>query len=63
MAAFVALAFGAADAPPISLQMLDLGMPPQLLLASPYLLAAVAMSGLFGRVAQTAALMVRHDEP
>lgn len=62
-AAFAALAFGAADALPISLQMLDLGVPPQLLLASPYLLAAVAMSGLFGRVAQPAALMARHDEP
>ena len=61
-AAVAALAFGAADALPISLQMLDLGVPPQLLLALPYLLAALAMSGLFGRVAQPAALMARHDE-
>lgn len=61
-AAVAALAFGAADALPISLQMLDLGVAPQLLLAMPYVLAALAMSGLFGRVAQPAALMARHDE-
>ena len=62
-AAAAALVFGAADSLPISLQMLDLGVPAQLLLTLPYLLAAVAMSGLFGRVAQPAALMARYDEP
>jgi simple sugar transport system permease protein len=56
-AAVAAFGFGAADALPISLQMLNLDIPPQALLALPYLLTVLAMSGLFGRVAQPAALM------
>jgi general nucleoside transport system permease protein len=62
IAAIAAFGFGAADALPISLQMLDLGVPPQALLALPYLIAVLAMSGLFGRVAQPAALMTPYAE-
>jgi simple sugar transport system permease protein len=60
-AALAAFAFGAADALPISLQMLNLPMPPQVFLALPYVLTVLAMSGLFGRVAQPAALMARYE--
>jgi len=62
VAAFAAFGFGAADALPISLQMLDLNVPPQALLALPYLVAILAMSGLFGRVAQPAALMTSYED-
>jgi simple sugar transport system permease protein len=60
-AALAAFAFGAADALPISLQMLNLPVPPQVFLALPYVLTVLAMSGLFGRVAQPAALMARYE--
>lgn len=60
-AAVAAFGFGAADALPISLQMLNLDVPPQVLLALPYVLTVLAMSGLFGRVNQPAALMARYD--
>ena len=56
-----AMAFGAADALPISLQLLNPSVPPQALLALPYLLTVLAMSGAFGRVAQPAALMARYE--
>ena len=59
--AIAGLAFGAADALPISLQLLSLPVPSQALLALPYLLTVLAMSGAFGRVAQPAALMVRYE--
>jgi len=62
MAAVAAFGFGAADALPISLQMLNLAVPPQALLALPYLLTVLAMSGLFGRVNQPGALMTRYDD-
>jgi general nucleoside transport system permease protein len=62
VAAIAAFGFGAADALPISLQMLNLGVPPQILLALPYVIAILAMSGLFGRVAQPAALMISYQE-
>lgn len=61
-AAVAAFGFGAADALPISLQMLNLDVPPQALLALPYLITIFAMSGLFGRVAQPEALMTRYDD-
>lgn len=61
MAAVAAFGFGAADALPISLQMLNLGVPPQALLALPYLIAIFAMSGLFGRVTQPAASMTPYE--
>ena len=60
-AAIAAFGFGAADALPISLQMLNLPVPPQVFLALPYVLTVLAMSGLFGRVAQPAALMARYE--
>ncbi len=61
-AALAAFGFGAADALPISLQMLNLPVPPQVFLALPYVLTVLAMSGLFGRVAQPAALMARYEK-
>jgi general nucleoside transport system permease protein len=61
VAAIAAFGFGAADALPISLQMLNLGVPPQALLALPYVIAILVMSGLFGRVAQPAALMTAFE--
>jgi simple sugar transport system permease protein len=42
--------------------MLNLNVPPQALLALPYLVAILAMSGLFGRVAQPAALMTSYED-
>jgi general nucleoside transport system permease protein len=60
--AIAAFGFGAADALPISLQMLNVDLPSQALRAFPYLVAIIAMSGLFGRVAQPAALMTPYEE-
>ena len=56
-ALLAALAFGAADALQLSLQLFEFDAPPQLLLALPYLLTIIAVSGLIGRSAQPAALM------
>lgn len=56
-AAIAALAFGAADALQLSLQLFTFDLPPQLLLSLPYVLTIVAVSGLIGRAAQPAALM------
>src|SRR5690606_31565228 len=56
-AAFAALAFGAAEALQLSLQLFEFDVPKQLLLSLPYLLTIVAVSGLIGKVAQPAALM------
>ncbi len=56
-AVFAALAFGAADALQLSLQLFQFEVPPQLLLALPYVLTIIAVSGLIGRAAQPAALM------
>ena len=43
VAVIAAFGFGAADALPISLQMLNLDIPPQALLALPYVIAVLAM--------------------
>lgn len=51
------LAFGAADALAMSLQMLGWPVPPQFLLMLPYLMTAVVMSGAVGKVSGPAALM------
>lgn len=53
LAAFI---FGAADALQLSLQLFESTLPPQLLLALPYLLTIIAMSGVLGRTAQPGAL-------
>ncbi|MEY8827133.1 ABC transporter permease [Sedimentitalea sp. XS_ASV28] len=56
-AAIAALIFGAADALQLTLQLMGTGIPPQLLLALPYLLTIIAMSGLIGKANQPAAFM------
>jgi simple sugar transport system permease protein len=62
-AALAAVAFGAADALQLSLQLFGAPVPPQLLLALPYLLTILAISGVFGgRTAQPAMLMVPYEK-
>ena len=57
-AAGAAVVFGACDALQLSLQVLGTRVPAQLLLALPYLVTILAISGLFGgRAVQPAALM------
>ncbi len=56
-AACAALAFGAADALQLSLQLFAFDLPPQLLLSLPYVLTVIAVSGLIGKASQPAALM------
>src|SRR5580704_7590727 len=58
-AAIAALVFGACDALQLSLQIFALRVPPQLLLALPYVVTILAVSGLFGgKTAQPSALLV-----
>lgn len=57
LAALAALIFGAADALQLTLQLMNTGIPPQLLLALPYLLTIIAMSGVIGRANQPDAFM------
>jgi simple sugar transport system permease protein len=57
-AAIAALIFGAADALQLTLQMFDTGVPAQLLLALPYIVTILAMSGIIGKAHQPDALMV-----
>jgi general nucleoside transport system permease protein len=58
-AAAAALAFGAADALQLSLQLFNSGIPPQLLLSLPYAVTILGISGLFGsKATQPAALMI-----
>ncbi len=52
-----ALVFGACDALQFSLQLSSGSVPPQLLLALPYLVTILAISGIFGRAGKPAALM------
>ncbi len=57
-AAVAALVFGACDALQLSLQLFGTHIPPQVLLALPYVVTILAISGLFGgRAVQPAALM------
>lgn len=59
---FAALLFGAADALQLSLQLRGWGLPPQLLLALPYVLTLVAVSGVLGgRRQQPAALLQPYE--
>ena len=53
----------AADALQLSLQLFGAPVPPQLLLALPYLLTILAISGVFGgRTVQPAMLMVPYEK-
>jgi len=57
-AAVAAMVFGACDALQLSLQIFGTHVPPQLLLALPYVVTILAISGLFGgKAVQPAALM------
>jgi simple sugar transport system permease protein len=57
-ATVAAMVFGACDALQLSLQIYGTHVPPQLLLALPYIVTILAISGLFGgRAVQPAALM------
>jgi general nucleoside transport system permease protein len=57
-AALAAIVFGACDALQLSLQIFGTHIPPQLLLALPYVVTILAISGLFGgKAVQPAALM------
>jgi len=57
-AAVAAMVFGACDALQLSLQIFGTRVPPQLLLALPYVVTILAISGLFGgKAVQPAALM------
>jgi general nucleoside transport system permease protein len=57
-ATIAAMVFGACDALQLSLQIFGTHVPPQLLLALPYIVTILAISGLFGgRAVQPAALM------
>src|SRR5260370_40641227 len=58
-ATLAAMVFGACDALQLSLQIFGTKVPPQLLLALPYIVTILAISGLFGgKAVQPAALMV-----
>ena len=58
VAAFI---FGAADALQLSLQLFQSALPAQLLLALPYLLTILAMSGLVGKAVQPGALTIPYQ--
>ena len=60
-ATIAALIFGAADALQLTLQIFTSGVPPQLLLALPYLVTILAMSGLIGKADQPESLMVPYS--
>jgi simple sugar transport system permease protein len=57
-AALAALAFGAADALQLSLQIFRFDIPPQVLLSLPYILTILAMSGLVGKAIPPAGLLM-----
>ena len=61
-AALAALAFGAATALQLSLQIFAFNIPPQILLSLPYLLTILAMSGLLGKATQPAELLVPYKK-
>ena len=62
-AACAAIVFGACDALQLSLQIFGTSVPPQLLLALPYIVTILAISGAFGgKAIQPAALMVPYDK-
>jgi general nucleoside transport system permease protein len=57
-AMFAALVFGGANALQLSLQLFNTGIPAQLLLALPYALTIIAVSGVIGKSIQPAALTI-----
>jgi simple sugar transport system permease protein len=61
-AALAALAFGAADALQLSLQIFQFNIPPQVLLSLPYILTILAMSGLVGKAIPPAALLTPYKK-
>ncbi len=62
-AMIAAFAFAAAQALQLSLQLFGTGVPTQLLLALPYLLTILAISGLLGgRAVQPASLMIPYEK-
>jgi ABC-type uncharacterized transport system permease subunit len=62
-AALAAIVFGACDALQLSLQIFGPKVPPQLLLALPYIVTILAISGLFGgKAVQPAALMTPYEK-
>jgi simple sugar transport system permease protein len=62
-AAVAAVVFGACDALQLSLQIFGPKVPPQVLLALPYLVTILAISGLFGgKAVQPSALMVPYTK-
>jgi simple sugar transport system permease protein len=62
-AALAAFVFGACDALQLSLQLLDTRLPPQLLLALPYLITILAISGVMGgNAVAPAALMIPYSK-
>lgn len=63
LAILAAFGFAAMDALALSLQLFDTGVPSQLLIALPYALTVLAVSGVFGRSRNPAALMVPWHPP
>jgi ABC-type uncharacterized transport system permease subunit len=62
-AALAAFVFGACDALQLSLQLLNTHLPPQLLLALPYLITILAISGVMGgQAVAPGALMVPYSK-
>ena len=60
-AALAALAFGLADALQLSLQLFHAGIPAELFIALPYLMTLLAISGIFGKARQPAALLALYQ--
>jgi simple sugar transport system permease protein len=61
-ATLAALAFGAADALQLSLQIFKFNVPPQVLLSLPYILTILAMSGLVGKAIPPAGLLTPYEK-
>ena len=62
LAVFAAFGFASMDALPLSLQLLDLQIAPQFLVALPYVLTVLAVSGLLGKSRNPESLMVPYEK-
>jgi len=62
LAVFAAFGFASMDALPLSLQLLDLQIAPQFLVALPYVLTVFAVSGLLGKSRNPESLMVPYEK-